>query len=224
MLGHAMALLWHLTAGGTRWIAVTSVLLMAIAYGTKPAIAGDTSGGGDCWRSGTPLTCRVGWGGANSYFTVSLIDQMNNSTLHSTADTARANWTVATGPQSFRWDSTPIEPTWVYLKVDNNQCSGCGYTVPFDSNGNNIANQSGVIQWANVFVPSTQTNGVTVFAHELGHTLRLGHHTNESTALMYPNSGTGILAPTPFDIGPNPPCSGITSSYWGVRCIYNFSN
>lgn len=171
--------------------------------------------------------CRQGWAGANTYFTVDVIDYMSNSPLHDMAGAAMNAWSVASGPQSFYFRTgNPSTPTYVFLYVDAALCQDCGSHIPYDAFGRNISNQSGVVQWSDIWVSpnmSSFARGQHAFAHELGHNLRLAHHDNLQESVMWPNVGPIYGGPTSVDIGQNPPCSGGTF-YPGVRCIYNHGN
>jgi hypothetical protein len=204
------------------------VVLLCLLSQQSVGLAGDTIGpGGDCWRAGTPVNCRVGWQGTNSFFVVSLVDEMNNATYHSLADTARNNWSNASGPQQFQWVASPIHPTWVRLRVNVGYYCACATTNNFNSSGTDISDSGGFINYSLIQISPAYANpadanlGINAFGHELGHTLGLAHHPNEMRGLMWPYNNSTYLAPTEFDIGLNPPC-GLSISYLGVRCIYNF--
>jgi hypothetical protein len=68
----------------------------------------------------------------------------------------------------------------------------------------------------------TDAQRTFIFAHEMGHTLGLAHHSN---ALMNTGGFPSSLpqGPTSVDYGQLPPCSGAYSTF-GVRCVFNITN
>jgi hypothetical protein len=203
------------------------IVLVSVAFRARSvALAGDGwTNNADCWRGGTPLICRDGWGGANTYFVVFLVDQLGAETdLRIAAQSAASSWTSAAGPQSFSWTSGG---TNAYLMLDGTQPYGSMITYNFRANGTiiNFMGGEGRISFSHIKTsPLNRSHPARVgmWSHEMGHALGLGHHTNENTAVMWPTNDRVNWSPTDFDIGPRPPCSGITPSYLGIRCIYNF--
>lgn len=105
---------------------------------------------------------------------------------------------------------------------------GAADATNYDTNGRLMTFQggTGTIAWTDIRMDSsnrTNPNLKRIWLHELGHALALGHYVNENRGVMWPYSDQFQYdEPTDFDIGPKPPCSGITSSYLGLRCIYNY--
>lgn len=220
-----------MATGGTRTRKATAarfdaVVLLAVALIMSATIspptanAGHMIGDGDCWRAGTPANCRVPYGGMNSFVYVRLVDQLNDSVLRGQMETARYNWTVYAGPQTFSWDVRPNDSI-VYVR-QSGQLAPNGYVVNYNSSGVSCGPC-----WIAYSVLGLATGnrdlsiGTAVAAHELGHTLGLYEHNADSNAVM--QQGTSLTGPQPIDIGPLPVCSGITNSYMGVRCIYNWN-
>jgi hypothetical protein len=207
-------------------------LMMSTA---NPAMAGDLwhgDGTGDCWRGNTPYVCRVGWSGANTLFTVYMIDQIGSPPgayeLRLAAQQAATGWTGAPGPQILSWSASSA-PTWMYVRADYTGGYGSASALQYSNSGNIMGRSSvGAIWYTIVRVDPSNWNHPKrqgIFAHEYGHGLGLYEHGNENVGVMWPySSDANYQTPTSFDIGPTPPCSGITNSYLGVRCIYNYGN
>lgn len=209
--------------------ALVSVMVISVVIGfglSTRALAGDGwTQNADCWRAGTPYICRDGWAGANSFFTVQLVDTGLDAAHRSAAESARSSWSSAAGPQSFSWTGGG---TSAWLSLDGTLAYGTMTTENDRADGTFIAFNGGTGSIALSKIKSSTANSghpalVGMWAHEFGHTLGLGHHGNENTAVMWPYNDRNNQAPTSFDIGPTPPCSGATPSYLGVRCIYNFN-
>jgi hypothetical protein len=206
-----------------------AIFLMAVGIGlpAQPVLAGHTFGGGDCWRGYTPLDCRWNWTAANTIEWMRIIDQMNNSQLTSKDQTAYSNWNSANGPQVFSTFSHTND-SWDYMKIDNSIQAPNGYTwncVP----GACPTAMPADFDWSEVYVTASDLNcgrcnngaiAISIFAHELGHTLGLDHH-YASTQVAVMQQATTLQGPTGVDIGPLPPCSGDQSNL-GVRCIYDY--
>ena len=117
--------------------ALLMIGLTAAAIASRPVSATPTIGGGDCWKAGTPLLCRVTWQGAGQLMLMKVINQLGTdyagvNQLWPGTTTAYQNWNVPQGAQSFR-DYGRTNDSWVYMK--RNDAQGCnGYTVNYNSN------------------------------------------------------------------------------------------
>lgn len=207
-----------------KYLLAFSIAALATVVGTSTALAGHTFDSGDCWRNGTPKMCRGNWDGANTILYIDLVDQMNNATLHSHADTAKSNWSNANGPQWYIWRTGSLVYPPVYLKINNDIVAPNGRARNYDLWGNPCFGAC-VAFHSDIEVPEANQNysvSTAIFAHEMGHTLGLyEHNVSGENALM--TQGTTLTSPTSIDIGPNPPCSPGTN-YLGIRCVYNWSN
>lgn len=192
-------------------------------------LAGDTyTANGDCWRAGTPYICRDSWA-ANTTFTIQWISQMSGEDpiFLDRAIAAMNTWNNAAGPQFQAFNPNP-SPTRVYLNVAVLQGQGFADHVARRADSSIIFFEGGVgsISWGNIrqdYRNASYSQLYRIWLHEFGHTLMLGHHNSENAGVMWEASATMQFdGPTAFDIGPNPPCSGATPSYLGVRCIYNY--
>lgn len=210
-------------------MAVVALALVVPPFRTPNlAGAGDVwTNNGDCWRGGTVI-CRMGWS-ANATFKVQWTNYMpsGETTLLNTAIDAMNTWNNAAGPQYQAFNPNP-SPTRVYLYATTILGYGAADATNYDTNGRLMPFQggTGTIAWTDIRMDVSNRSNPTVkriWLHEFGHALALGHHVNENRGVMWPYSNQFQYdAPTDFDIGPKPPCSGITSSYLGLRCIYNY--
>jgi len=177
--------------------------------------------------------CRTTWTGRASPIYMRIIDQLNDSALHSSATSACNNWNVAAGPQYCSWTARAND-TWTYLKLHSNPFFGPFYAYTYNcvSGACPTSNNAGNILWSEVYVridlhdsqshPCTGQSGhwaPQVFAHELGHAYGLAHHGANCSNIALMSPGTLKTAPTTIDIGPFPGCSGAAGT-GGVRCIY----
>jgi len=201
------------------------VSLVVGGLSTAPALAGHTFSGGDCWRGYTPFDCRQNWQAKNTVELMRSIDQTNNSGLGNALTTAMNNWSTGSGPQSFSF-SARTNDSWDYFKIDNGIVAPDGYTWNCVSGACPSSNPVD-IQWSEVYVTPSDLNcascnngqiAISIFAHEIGHTLGLDHHFDSGAVMQ---QSTTLQGPTSEDAGQLPPCSESNSTL-GVRCIYNW--
>jgi len=201
------------------------VSLVVGGLSTAPALAGHTFSGGDCWRGYTPFDCRQNWQAKNTVVLMRSIDQTNNSGLGNALTTAMNNWSTGSGPQSFSF-AARTNDSWDCFKIDNGIVAPDGYTWNCVSGACPSSNPVD-IQWSEVYVTPSDLNcascnngqiAISIFAHEIGHTLGLDHHFDSGAVMQ---QSTTLQGPTSEDAGQLPPCSG-SSSTLGVRCIYNW--
>lgn len=188
--------------------------------------------GGDCWRVGTPLWCRASWYSAPDHIVfLRVIDQIGGN-LSSPIATACNNWHNFSAPPAGQSDiachtSSFPNDTWDYIK-NVGQMSGI-FALTWNCNTSSVCSASSAqsmnVWYSEVRADAAQIGGLNaaqrlyVFAHELGHTLGLAHHSGLlMTPGAIPNPPPG--GPTTLDYGALPPCWGSYSG-WGVRCIFN---
>jgi hypothetical protein len=220
-----------------RWLVV--VLVWTTAFGLPIISRSDEASAGhrhtssmgvegDCWKAGTPLLCRNTWAGAGQLLLLRVIDQLGadtpGRTLWTHTVTAHGNWNVPQGPQSFR-DFGRTNDTWIYMKRDNTmsvpngRVTNCGYF-----NGSPTLTCGGMdagnIVWSELFLPggnATHSLSTAVIAHELGHTIGLGHHASASSLMQ---QGTSLTSPSvTIDIAADAGCTAGAGN-GGVSCIF----
>jgi hypothetical protein len=202
--------------------------------------------GGDCWRAGTPLWCRLSWAtapyhqvrllfvdhfsssGYSSFLTYvqNACDVWHNYKLPaSNQPDILCHWATIGSDTYVHWYENSSLPTGVFGLTYN--CNNADPPVCSASAGQSMNVWYSYVQFdvdnMNTSFGLDHTKRKFVMAHETGHTLGLYHH---SDVLMHaggtwPNPiPTG---PTGTDYGQLPPCTGTYSSY-GVRCVFNITN
>jgi hypothetical protein len=211
------------------------VLCVATLFATATLASADTPtlGGGDCWRSGTPMTCRTSWQGPETYMYFKTIDHFSWAAPIWSGGIGQAmwNWNVAPGPQINSWNDLPNN-SWNYMEYSwtghgGNEWNTWAMTWICNSSGwCTNTNTAMNIHWASIYLnrdlidPNPPNMFISTVAHELGHAYGLFHNPSPSS-LMYP-SNLGIQSPNGDDYGATPPCSG--SPAGGTRCVYYFTN
>ncbi len=188
---------------------------------------------GDCWRAGTPLTCRNTWSGKNTNIYFRAIDQFSSGAPGwvTGAQAAVNAWNSAPGPQYYSF--TPLSnDTWVYLKDGHNGQHGLtkdfyGMTWNCPLNGGGACYNDGRAmnaQWSEIYLNHDKLDGASdaivqsVFAHESGHAMMLAHNMIDTSSIMsLDRDRSRIVGPNGNDIGSYPGCS---AAGFGIRCIY----
>ena len=209
----------------------------AWSTGTYNARNTESYGNGDCWRVGTPATCRSNWPGRSQFIRFRAIDHFSDSRPNwmSSAQAAVSAWNSAPGPQLYSF--TPqTNDTWVYLEDARTGEHGlppgyggvtwnCQQGVPCDRLVG--LEESIIAHWSEIYfnrdvLPNTSNSLVKfVFAHESGHAMLLHHNFVDPTALMRPNADVIVPGPNANDTGAFPGCAG---GGFGVNCIYGWGN
>jgi hypothetical protein len=188
--------------------------------------AGHTWGGGDCWRTATPVNCRTNWVyGQDHVGRIYILDwYMNSLGLWNKAKDACTRWN-STSPvvcsstnSSYSWvyfvRNDTLPPKWGFHK-------NCDFFADCSTGAKNI-------HWSEIEQPVENIQypeySVLVPLHELGHTLGLQHHTTSGATIM--KHGISSIDPTPtaVDIGPSPACSTNppgSNGTGGVRCVFH---
>ena len=187
---------------------------------------------GDCWRAGTPYSCRYTWSGRNTAIYFRAIDQFSNGAPGwvTGAQAAVNAWNNAPGPQYYSFTPTS-DDTWVYLKDSHTGQNGltsgvygitwqCPYGGPCAIYQ---LNQAVNAQWSEIYFNHNKMDGLSnaavqfIFAHESGHAMMLAHNVIDRGSVMYPALNTAVGGPNLNDIGAYPGC---LAAGFGIRCIY----
>lgn len=217
----------------------SGVLLLAtlatMCGGLVPsAAAGDTPtyGGGDCWRVGTPFSCRSNWSGTNAFISFKLINHFNaqRPVWYGGADQARNAWSAAPGSQILSWSDAPSQG-WDYLEYSStgdhsNTDRTLAITWTCDIGGwcqNTLAPINA--RWASIWLNHNTIDGtppaifIQAVGHELGHTMLLDHNTDPArSSIMHPVVDGSVLTPQGDDIGNVDLCNCPPPG--GVRCVF----
>jgi len=194
-------------------------------------------GSGDCWRAGTPATCRTNWPGRSQFIRFRAIDQFSGGApaWMPGAQAAVSAWNSAPGPQLYSF--TPAaNDTWVYLKDSytgqNGLIPGVA-AVTWNCRQNQscttliLLDESIIAHWSEIYFNHDQLDGASnaliqnAFAHESGHAMMLRHNSLDPGSLMKPILDPTIGGPNANDTGAFPGCS---SGGFGVNCIYGWGN
>lgn len=218
-----------------RFVCALVLALCLAVPGTVVALAADTPsyGNGDCWRNGTPQTCRVTWIGPSQPVYFRAVDQFSGSRSgwKAPAQDAVNNWTNAPGPQYYSFTPTSND-TWIYLNYswtgDHGLQSGFyGLTWNCDRNSYCVDTNTAMNIWyTNVYLnhdmlDSASSGVITeVVAHESGHGMALWHNTTDHLSLMWASINYQTV-PQPSDIGVYPGCS---NGGVGMNCIYGWGD
>jgi len=214
--------------------AAVSFLATVMLLSPNGTYAGHPLGGNaSCWRSGTSRTCRYTWQ-YGQWMPLRLIDQVSPAYASWWDVVTSAMWVwnhpSAIGPQNFHYVPQSND-SWVYVKYAHTGQQGLGsqnwaMTWNYRTNGTrtNLIDDPVDIYWSEIYgntytMPGDWNVRSYIWAHEMGHTLGLGHHPGTLMAPAY----YGILSPTEYDYGSYPPCSTYYDySRYGIRCIYNW--
>lgn len=235
-------------------LALANIALFLIAKSSGIAHAGDSFGGGDCWRPGTPLLCQEGYiQGQFFYFRV-YTWWGSPSQIRSRAEPglndAKTRWNVSTGPQIF---VSPGSTNTPYNNIDvqedppfhsgnsivhNTLHSSVAVTVNWSWNGSSYYicfTNPCLIYFSEVYVNgdwdryrcnlSTDVYSY-VYAHEFGHVLGLNDH--GSGNILMNNYWPDNCNPQTSARAPTSTEIGIlppcSGAPPGIRCVYNWPN
>lgn len=223
----------RVTESTIRWIIFPGIFFAAgLMLGVHPVAAGHTFGGGDCWRVGTPYTCRTSYSSTPNTMHLRIINQLNDSKLWSNTQQACANWESSPGPV-YCLSSATSHDSWDYFKRDDTQGAPNGYTWNCVSGSCPAANPVNAL-WSEIYLTIGDDNYtnpqtghsliIAISAHEIGHSLGLAHHGTLGSNVALMTQGTYHESPTNIDLGPLPACSTVpvgSNGSGGVRCIYD---
>jgi hypothetical protein len=212
-------------AGGCAWAFCSLNLLTVVVQA-----AGDTptTGGGDCWRSGTPLWCRDTWAGRSSTILFRAIDDFSGGApgWSNGINGAVSAWNAAPGPQYYSF-SPASNDTWVYLHDDwtgRHDLSSDTVAITWNCRSDGYCTdnaQAFEVDWTEIYGNHDDLDNTSdtviqnAFAHESGHAMGLFHSENAED-LMAPEQNNAT-APSAADIGTYPGCSNGGA---GIRCVY----
>jgi hypothetical protein len=208
-------------------------------------LAGHAIQNGNCWQAAAPLLCKttydcvrvVPYTNLNcptQQLRVRLVDSFSDGqpAWYPSMFDAKVAWDNFSGPQSMS-EIDRTDDTYVYLydsvTGQNGLVSGM-FGLTYNCNSSNFCTSSASamdIYYSKIYFNRDKMNSAfignddrqNVFAHEIGHTFGLFHH-SDTHALMYPFQQESIGGPVfPYEWGSSPVCG--SASTFGIRCIYD---
>lgn len=230
-------------------IAVCAMLVMTVfaveASEPDSVLAGHATGNGNCWQYSQPLLCKTTYdcnqvppylnlNCPTQELRVRLVDYFSDaySGWRTGMLRAKTNWDVFSGPQSLS-ESDRADDTYVYLYdsvTGSNGLTSSSFGLTYNCNSSSWCTPTATpmdIYFSRIYFNRDKMNSwfigdddrANVFAHEIGHTFGLYHHSS-TAALMYPYQQEDIEGPKyPYEWGNTPVCGSMST--FGMRCIYD---
>ena len=208
----------------------------------------ESFGAGDCWRPGTPLSCRNTWSGRNAFIYFRAIDEFsdNRPAWRTGAEGGVNAWNYSPGPQKYSF--TPrSNDTWNYLKdartndpslppmaLPSSEVSGVTFNCSTSLAGGHLGgghcffdSRPMRTQWSEIYLNRDSLDGLPPAPLNIRVQHLVAHESGHAMMLAHNPLDPGSIVHTSGDPSTQFPNSNdigadpdCSAGGFGIRCIY----